>query len=182
MVRIVLVPVFGYLLVTSATAGTGMRVAAMGVFAVAAVSDQLDGFLARRLDLVTNLGKILDPIADKLLIGTALVILSVLGDLPWWVTVVILVRELGITAWRLVSLNVAVVPAGWGGKVKTVVQSAAIGLYLLPLDVWGGPVRVVAIVVMALALVLTVATGVDYLRHGLAAHRRVPLAAPEGTP
>ena len=102
---------------------------------VAAATDRLDGWLARRSGQVTDLGKLLDPIADKVLIGTALVLLSWLGDLPWWVTVVILVRELGITAMRFFLLRYVVLPASRGGKLKTVLQSVAIGLYLLPLDV-----------------------------------------------
>ena len=102
---------------------------------VAAATDRLDGWLARRSGQVTDLGKMLDPIADKVLIGTALVLLSWLGDLPWWVTVVILVRELGITAMRFFLLRYVVLPASRGGKLKTVLQSVAIGLYLLPLDV-----------------------------------------------
>ena len=105
---------------------------------VAAATDRLDGWLARRSGQVTDLGKLLDPIADKLLIGTALVLLSWLGDLPWWVTVVILVRELGITAMRFFLLRYVVLPASRGGKLKTVLQSVAIGLYLLPLDVLPG--------------------------------------------
>lgn len=163
VVRIAIVPVFAAVLLADGGSSVGWRVAAFAVFAVAAVTDRLDGYLARRMDLVTDLGKLLDPIADKLLIGTALVLLSALGDLPWWVTVVVLVRELGITLMRLMILKYVVLPASRGGKLKTVLQSVAISLYLLPLDHLPGAVRVVAGVVMGLAVATTVVTGVEYV-------------------
>lgn len=163
VIRIAIVPVFAAVLLADGGTSVGWRVAAFAVFAVAAVTDRLDGYLARRMDLVTDLGKLLDPIADKLLIGTALVLLSALGDLPWWVTVVVLVRELGITLMRLMILKYVVLPASRGGKLKTVLQSVAIGLYLLPLDHLPGVVRVVAGVVMGLAVATTVVTGMEYV-------------------
>ncbi len=94
--------------------------------------------------------------------------LSALGDLPWWVTVVILVRELGVTALRFAVLRYAVIAASPGGKAKTVLQTIGITLFLLPLDSLPSAVRVVAWVVLGAAVVLTVVTGVDYLRRGLA--------------
>ncbi|TYB58662.1 CDP-diacylglycerol--glycerol-3-phosphate 3-phosphatidyltransferase [Nonomuraea sp. PA05] len=156
VLRLVLVPFF---VVCLFVPGTGWRVAALAVFAVASITDHLDGELARRYGLITDFGKIADPIADKALTGAALVCLSVLGELPWWVTIVILGRELGITALRLVLLRHAVIPASYGGKVKTVLQIAAIVLYLLPFPV-PGPILWV---VMGGAVVVTVATGVDYI-------------------
>ncbi|MEV6030377.1 CDP-diacylglycerol--glycerol-3-phosphate 3-phosphatidyltransferase [Nonomuraea sp. NPDC052116] len=155
VLRLVLVPFF---VVCLFLPGTGWRVAALAVFAVASITDHLDGELARRYGLITDFGKIADPIADKALTGAALVSLSILNELPWWVTIPILGRELGITALRFLLLRRAVIPASYGGKVKTVLQIAAIVLYLLP----GvpGPVRWV---VMGAALVVTVATGVDYV-------------------
>ena len=124
------------------------------------MTDRVDGELARRRGLVTDVGKIADPIADKALMGTALVGLSLLGELPWWVTVVVLVREIGITLLRFVVIRHGVMPAGRGGKAKTALQAVAIMLYVLPLP---DALHVVAELAMAVAVVLTVVTGVDYV-------------------
>lgn len=159
LLRLVLVPVFAWLLLHGGDDAGSWRVAAAGVFALAVLTDTLDGDLARRRGLITDVGKIADPVADKALIGTAMVGLSVLGDLPWWVTSVVLVREVGVTALRLVVIRHGVMPAGRGGKAKTAAQALAITLFLLPLD---GAGHRVAVAVMALAFVLTVATGCDY--------------------
>jgi len=164
MLRIALVPFFAWALLADGGHSTTGRLVATALFVLAAVTDRVDGWLARRNDQITDLGKLLDPIADKLLIGTALVLLSVLDDLSWWVTVIILVREIGITLMRFFLLRYVVLPASRGGKVKTVLQSVAIGLYLLPLDALPDWVAVVAAVTMAAALVVTVVTGIDYLR------------------
>lgn len=166
VLRIALVPVFTVVLVVGADR-VGLRLLAVGLFVVAAATDQLDGWLARRWDQVTDVGKILDPIADKLLMGSALVVLSALGELWWWVTVVIVVREVGITVMRFFLLRYAVLPASRGGKLKTVLQSAAIGLFLLPLDHLPLVVTWAAWVTMAAALVVTVVTGADYVRAAL---------------
>ena len=103
--------------------------------------------------------------------GATLVTLSWLGDLPWWVTAVILVREVGVTLMRVAALRYVVIPASRGGKVKTFLQSVGIGLFVLPLDRMAPEVRTVAWVVIGAALVLTVVTGVDYLRRGYAVRR-----------
>jgi CDP-diacylglycerol--glycerol-3-phosphate 3-phosphatidyltransferase len=158
--RLLLVPVFGWLLLAEGGDDTGWRIAAAVTFFVASMTDRLDGDIARSRGLVTDVGKIADPIADKALTGTALVGLSLLGELPWWVTVVVLVREIGITLMRFVVIRHGVMPAGRGGKVKTAVQGLAIVLYVLPLS---GSAHVVATIVMACAVVLTVATGMDYV-------------------
>jgi len=163
LVRIALVPVFAATMLASGGTSAGWRVVATAVFVLAAATDRLDGYLARRFDRITDLGKLLDPIADKLLMGTALVILSALGELPWWVTAVILVRELGITVMRLLVLQYVVLPASRGGKIKTVLQSVAIGLYLLPLGTLPAVVTLVAAVTMGLAVATTVVTGVEYV-------------------
>ena len=118
------------------------RVAAFVTFAVAVATDRIDGDLARRRGLITDFGKIADPIADKALIGAALVSLSALGELPWWVTVVVLAREIGVTVLRFVVIRHGVMPASRGGKAKTVLQSVAIGLYVLPLSGAGDAVAV----------------------------------------
>ncbi|KWX66038.1 CDP-diacylglycerol--glycerol-3-phosphate 3-phosphatidyltransferase [Mycobacterium sp. NAZ190054] len=158
-VRMALVPVFLVALFVGDGHETTWRVTAFAVFAVAVITDHLDGALARSYGMVTEFGTLADPIADKALIGSALVGLSVLGDLPWWVTAVILVRELGVTVLRLVVLRRGVIPASRGGKLKTLVQAVAIGLFILPLsDGW----LTAAWVIMLTAVVLTVTTGVDY--------------------
>jgi CDP-diacylglycerol--glycerol-3-phosphate 3-phosphatidyltransferase len=165
--RLVLVPIFLLFLLAGDGHQMKSRVIAFGIFAVAVLTDRLDGLLARSYHLETEFGKLADPIADKMLIGAALIGLSVLGDLPWWVTVVILVREIGITVLRFAVISRGVIPASRGGKLKTLVQSIAIGLFILPLNSWSGPWLTVAWVVMGAAIVLTVATGLDYVRSAL---------------
>jgi CDP-diacylglycerol---glycerol-3-phosphate 3-phosphatidyltransferase len=168
LVRLLLVPVFGWALVQQDGTDTRWRLIAFVIFTIASITDRLDGDLARRRGLVTEVGKLADPIADKALTGTALVGLSALGLLPWWVTVVILVRELGITLLRFWVIRHGVIPASRGGKYKTFVQSVAIGLYLLPLQ---DALATLAAWVMGAALVLTVVTGVDYVARALAMRR-----------
>ncbi|WP_308159919.1 CDP-diacylglycerol--glycerol-3-phosphate 3-phosphatidyltransferase [Arthrobacter sp. ISL-5] len=167
MLRIVLVPFFVWFLVADApglrSESGAWRWAAVAAFAVAIYTDKLDGDIARSRGLVTDFGKIADPIADKLLIGSALVMLSVLNELPWWITVVILVREWGITALRFFVIRYGVIPASRGGKLKTVVQTAAIFLYLLPLSALAPWLVWVALAVMLVALLITVWTGVEYV-------------------
>lgn len=158
--RLVLVPIFLLALFAGNGHDTTGRVAAFVIFAVAVITDRLDGALARTYGMVTEFGKLADPIADKTLIGAALIGLSMLADLPWWVTVLILVREVGVTLLRFAVLRRGVIPASWGGKLKTLVQAVAIGLFVLPLS---GSWLVAASVVMAAAVVLTVITGVDYV-------------------
>jgi CDP-diacylglycerol---glycerol-3-phosphate 3-phosphatidyltransferase len=160
LVRLLLVPVFGWLLLAHDGRNGTLRALAAVAFAVAALTDRIDGEVARRRGLVTDVGKIADPIADKALMGTALVGLSVLGELAWWVTVVVLVREVGITLLRFVVIRHGVMPAGRGGKAKTVLQALAVTLYLLPLPAAWHPV---AVGVLAVAVTLTVVTGLDYL-------------------
>jgi CDP-diacylglycerol--glycerol-3-phosphate 3-phosphatidyltransferase len=159
-VRIALVPVFVVVLFVADGTETFWRIAAFVVFAVAVITDRFDGALARSYGMVTEFGTLADPIADKALIGAALIGLSVLGELPWWVTVVILVREIGITVLRFAVLRRGVIPASRGGKLKTLVQAVAIGLFILPLsDGWLAG----AWVIMWAAIALTVITGVDYV-------------------
>ncbi|WP_293039089.1 CDP-diacylglycerol--glycerol-3-phosphate 3-phosphatidyltransferase [Mycobacterium sp.] len=160
LLRLVLVPVFLLALFAGDGRQAGFRVVAFLIFAVACITDRLDGLLARNYGMATEFGAFVDPIADKTLVGSALIGLSMLGELPWWVTVVILVREFGITVLRLAVIRRGVIPASWGGKLKTVVQVLAIGLFVLPL---AGPFRVAAAVVMGAAIVLTVITGIDYV-------------------
>jgi CDP-diacylglycerol--glycerol-3-phosphate 3-phosphatidyltransferase len=171
--RLVLVPLFVVALFTGDGVDTTWRGIATGLFAIASATDQLDGWVARKYGLITDFGKIADPIADKALTGAALVGLSVLGELAWWVTIVIAVREIGVTLLRFWVIRHGVIPASRGGKAKTMTQIAAIVAYLLPLPAAADPVRWV---LMGLAVVLTVVTGVDYLIRALklrAAGRRV---------
>jgi len=164
IVRIVLVPVFVVVLLVAGSHADPMRWVATALFVVAISTDSLDGHLARSRNLVTDLGKILDPIADKALTGAALVVLSVLHELPWWVTIPILVREVGITVWRFAVLSKRVVPASKGGKTKTVLQSVAITLALAPFPaLLGSWMDWVNTVFMAAAFVVTILTGIQYL-------------------
>jgi CDP-diacylglycerol--glycerol-3-phosphate 3-phosphatidyltransferase len=163
-VRILLVPVFVVVLLVAGSHADPMRWVATVLFVVAISTDSLDGHLARSRNLVTDLGKILDPIADKALTGAALVVLSVLLELPWWVTIPILVREIGITVWRFVVLSKRVIPASRGGKTKTVLQSVAITLALAPFPaLLGSWFDWVDAVFMAAAFVVTILTGIQYL-------------------
>lgn len=160
MLRLALVPLFAAILFAGDGHDSGARVLAWLVFAVAVITDRLDGEIARKRGLITEFGKLADPIADKALTGTALVGLSVLGDLPWWVTVVILIREVGVTMLRFWVIRHGVIAASRGGKLKTFVQAVAIGLYVLPLSGLLGSIRWW---VLAAAVVLTVVTGLDYI-------------------
>jgi CDP-diacylglycerol---glycerol-3-phosphate 3-phosphatidyltransferase len=170
VLRLVLVPVFVYFLLAG---GTGARSIAFVAFAVASVTDLLDGELARRRSLITDFGKIADPIADKALTGAALIVLSAYGELPWWVTIVVLGREVLVTAIRFWVIEHGVIAASRGGKLKTLLQILAIGLYLLPLpDGWSA----FPDIVMGLAVVVTVLTGFDYVLRAIRL-RRSSLAA-----
>jgi CDP-diacylglycerol--glycerol-3-phosphate 3-phosphatidyltransferase len=162
MTRLALVPVFLVALFTGGGRDVGWRLVATLIFVVASITDHVDGNIARSRGLVTDFGKIADPIADKVLTGSALVGLSVLGALSWWVTGVIAVREIGVTLLRFWVIRHGVIPASRGGKAKTLVQVIAIALYLLPLPAWAALVRWPA---MGAALALTVLTGVDYVVH-----------------
>jgi CDP-diacylglycerol--glycerol-3-phosphate 3-phosphatidyltransferase len=168
MARLALVPVFVALFFVDGGHSSGWRVAAWVVFAVASVTDRIDGDIARRRGLVTDFGKVADPIADKALTGSALISLSIVGELPWWVTVVILIREVGVTALRFWVIHYGVIPASRGGKIKTMLQGVGLGLYVLPLTGW---VHEIAVAVMAVAIVVTLVTGGDYVFRALAVRR-----------
>ena len=162
--RLLLVPVFVAALFVGDGHEDGWRWAAWGVFAVASYTDSLDGKLARERNLVTAFGKLADPIADKALTGAALIGLSLLDDLAWWVTIVVLVREVGVTLLRFWVIRHGVIPASRGGKLKTLLQGVAIGLYVLPLSGW---LETGASVLMGVAVVVTVVTGIDYVTRAL---------------
>lgn len=162
--RIILVPVFVWLFVVAVTdEAIGFRWAAAGVFIVAIITDKLDGDIARARGLITNFGKIADPIADKLLIGAGLIVLSWAGELPWWVTIVILVREIGITLMRFAVIKYGVMPASKGGKIKTTLQAAGLILMLLPLGTLVPWLGAVGFWVMIAAAIVTLLTGIEYI-------------------
>nr|MDT0657096.1 CDP-diacylglycerol--glycerol-3-phosphate 3-phosphatidyltransferase [Micromonospora sp. DSM 115978] len=168
--RLALVPVFVVLVAVSGMSNPGWRIAACLTFAVASATDLVDGWIARRFALVTSFGKVADPIADKALTGAALVLLSWYDRIPWWVTVLILVREFGVTLIRFWVIRHGVIAASRGGKLKTALQIVAIVWYLWPVPDglgWVGPW------IMGAAVVVTVLTGLDYVLRALRLRRRV---------
>ncbi|MFJ8201533.1 CDP-diacylglycerol--glycerol-3-phosphate 3-phosphatidyltransferase [Streptomyces sp. NPDC096152] len=169
MLRLLLVPGFVALMLAGGGYDPAWRSLAWAAFAVAMITDLFDGHLARTYNLVTDFGKIADPIADKAIMGAALICLSGLGDLPWWVTAVILGRELGVTLLRFLVIRYGVIPASRGGKLKTLTQGVAVGMYVLALTGWLATLR---FWVMAVAVVLTVVTGFDYVRQAVVLRRR----------
>ena len=170
VVRILLAPVFIWLVLLDGGEDGVWRLVAAALFIAAIATDGLDGALARRRNLVTNSGIILDPIADKILVGGALVALALVSELPWWVVIVILGREVGITLFRLAVVADRVIPASRGGKVKTVLQAITLSSWLVPTWVLLGEwVFTLNWVLMGAVIVMTLATGLDYLWKGLRA-------------
>ena len=165
VLRLLLVPVFVWFLVSG---GTSDRAIAFVAFALASVTDLLDGELARRRSLITDFGKIADPIADKALTGAALFTLSALGELAWWVTAIIVIRELAVTGLRFWVIRRGVIAASRGGKAKTMLQIIAISLYILP---WH--ITAIREIVMGAALIVTVITGIDYTARAIRLRRAV---------
>jgi CDP-diacylglycerol--glycerol-3-phosphate 3-phosphatidyltransferase len=166
--RIPLAVVFFVLLLLGGTYGLpqpGIRWAAGILFIVAISTDWVDGYLARRYEIVSDFGKLWDPIADKLLTGSGFIGLAILGEVQWWIVLVILIREWGITVHRLVVAREHVVAAAWMGKLKTAVQAVALGWALLPLHVVIGleAWTLITAVLMVVVLILTVASGIDYI-------------------
>jgi len=170
--RIVMVPFFAWALLVDGGDSVVWRLVAYGIFVGAMITDKIDGDLARSRNLVTNFGKIADPIADKALTGMAFVGLSIVGDLWWAVTIVVLLREWGVTALRFWVIRHGVMAASAGGKLKTVLQTGALAILILPLrdpdltrgwDVAGEVLWWVGALLMAAAVVVTVVTGVDYV-------------------
>jgi CDP-diacylglycerol--glycerol-3-phosphate 3-phosphatidyltransferase len=171
VVRVLLVPVFVVCLLAG---GTTWRLVALAIFCIASFTDLLDGRLARSRGLVTDFGKIADPVADKALTGAALICLSALGELPWWVTGVIMFRELGVTALRFWVIRRGVIAASRGGKLKTLLQIIAICLYVLPGAL--SPPGIVRGLFMGAAVVVTVVTGADYVLQAVRLRRSDPAA------
>ena len=173
IVRILCAPVFLWMLIADAGTDGPLRWWAAALFVVAIATDGIDGWIARRYEIVTDLGKLLDPIADKVLTGLAFVGLSILAELPWWITILVLVREIGITVYRFVVVGDHVLAAAWMGKLKTVAQAVALSLALFPLwTVVGEWIWWVNAVTMTIAVILTIASGIDYVVTELRAARR----------
>jgi CDP-diacylglycerol---glycerol-3-phosphate 3-phosphatidyltransferase len=160
MFRLALVPFFAVFLFMGTGHETGWRIAAWAAYAAAATTDRLDGQIARARGLVTEFGKLADPIADKALVGTALIGLSSLHELSWWVTAIVLAREVGVTLLRFWVLRHGVIPASRGGKLKTLLLNVGIGLYVLPLT---GVLHVVAAVILGAAVIVALVTAADYV-------------------
>ena len=174
VVRILLAPLFVWLVLLDGGEHGIWRFIAAALFIAAIATDGLDGALARKRNLVTNSGIILDPIADKILIGGALIALALVAELPWWVVIVILAREMGITLLRLMALADRVIPASRGGKLKTALQAVTLSSWLVP--TWlllGSWVFILNWVLMGAVIVVTVATGLDYLVKGLRSPKAV---------
>ncbi len=173
IVRILCAPVFLWMLLADGGADGALRWWAAILFIVAIATDGIDGYLARKYEIVTDLGKLLDPIADKALTGLAFIGLSILGELDWWITIIVLVREIGITVYRLLVAGDHVVAAAWMGKLKTVAQAVALSLALLPLwTLVGDWIFWVNGVVMTIAVVLTIASGIDIVLAEVRARRK----------
>ncbi|MBD8218868.1 CDP-diacylglycerol--glycerol-3-phosphate 3-phosphatidyltransferase [Microbacterium sp. CFBP 13617] len=176
--RILCAPVFLWLLLADDGRGGGLRWGAAVVFIVAIATDGIDGYIARRYDIVSDLGKLLDPIADKALTGVAFVGLSLLGELPWWVTIIVLIREVGITIYRFIVVSDHVLAAAWMGKLKTVAQAVALSIALVPFaglsdaSAWQDTVWWVSVITMTIAVVLTIASGLDYVVTEIRAARK----------
>ncbi|WP_116113706.1 CDP-diacylglycerol--glycerol-3-phosphate 3-phosphatidyltransferase [Austwickia chelonae] len=160
VLRILMVPLYGWLLLSEGGTDTTLRWWACAVFVLAMITDRLDGEIARAKGLITDFGKMADPIADKALTGMGFIGLSLIGDLWWWVTGLILARELGVTLLRFVVIRYGVMAASKGGKLKTFLQAVALGMLTAPGGDWW---LWLAYAVTAAATVVTVGTGVDYV-------------------
>jgi CDP-diacylglycerol--glycerol-3-phosphate 3-phosphatidyltransferase len=162
IIRILMAPVFVFLLLFLPEPVSWQRFLALFLFVLAISTDGIDGMIARRTNKVTDLGKFLDPVADKVLIGGALVTLSILGEIDWWVTAVILLRELAVTVYRAVVARKVVVPASLTGKLKTILQGVAIGVVLAPFEVWFPIWSLFELFTIYLAVAATLVSGISF--------------------
>ena len=160
LIRIAALPLCAYFLFKNGGHDSTWRIVSWWLFFIVGMTDFIDGKLARSRGSVTELGKLLDPIADKALVGTAMIGLSILGDMPWWITVVILTREIGITIVRLMVISGGVIAANRGGKIKTMMTSFGVGFYVLPLN---ESLFIYRDFFMYIGVVVTLATGASYL-------------------
>jgi CDP-diacylglycerol--glycerol-3-phosphate 3-phosphatidyltransferase len=182
--RVIAVPLLGYLLLQDTTESRNW---AAVVFLLASLTDLLDGYVARRYGLITTVGKIADPIADKFLTGVALIGLSYLGALPWWVTIVIIAREIGVTILRFWVIEHGVITASRGGKTKTLLQMVAITMFLVvwPLSVSESFLTIwdiAKITMMSLAVLLTLTTAIAYIRKALQLRKEIDVRLEGITP
>jgi CDP-diacylglycerol--glycerol-3-phosphate 3-phosphatidyltransferase len=164
MARILLIPFGVYAIFKNGGDDSTWQVIAWTIYFFLGLSDLLDGYLARATNQVSELGKFLDPVADKALIGSAMISLSILGRFPWWITAIILAREIGITIFRLAVIKRGVIPANRGGKIKSTFQSFGVGFYMLPMP---SELYWFRDGFMAIAIILTVVTGFTYVRLAL---------------
>ena len=162
MLRILMAPIFVFLLLTYPEPASWQRFLALFLFVLALSTDGIDGMIARRTDKVTDLGKFLDPVADKVLIGGALVALSILDEIDWWVTAVILLRELAVTVYRALVASKVVLPASLAGKLKTILQGVAIGVVLAPFEVWFPIWSIFELFTIYLAVAATIVSGISF--------------------
>lgn len=177
LLRLLAVPLLAWLLMQDSE---GSRNAAAAVFLLASVTDFIDGAIARKYGWITNFGKIADPIADKFLTGVALIGLSALELLPWWVTAVIIIREVAVTILRFWVIERGVIAASRGGKAKTLAQTIAITMYLIQIpsqsslsEPWG----IAQVIAMSIAVILTVVTALFYVRTVVELRRGVGAAS-----
>ena len=159
--RILLIPLGVYVLFLDGGANSSYQILAWTIFFLLGMTDILDGRWARKSNRITALGTFLDPVADKALIGSAMISLSIQGRFPWWITILILSREIGITIFRLLVIKDGVIPASKGGKIKTLMQNFGVGFFILPFPSWLEWFRVGFI---SVAIILTVTTAYDYVK------------------
>ena len=159
VLRVLMIPFFVVFMITPLAEGNGKYIA-LALFCIASLTDMLDGRIARKHNLVTNFGKFMDPLADKLLVCSALICLIQLGQLPAWVVIVIISREFIISGFRLVAAdNGIVIAASYWGKFKTVFQMTAVVLLIFNIP----PLSVLTSAVLWIAVILTVVSLVDYV-------------------
>ena len=161
LTRILLIPTGVYTLFYDGGDNSTFQIISYAIFFTLGMTDIVDGRWARHSNRITPLGTFLDPVADKALIGAAMISLSILGRFPWWITILILTREIGITLFRLLVIKNGVIPASKGGKIKTLTQNFGVGFFILPLPTWLDWFKYGFI---SVAIILTITSAYDYLR------------------
>lgn len=159
--RILLIPIGVYTLFYDGGENSSYQLISYAIFFTLGMTDIVDGRWARHSNKITPLGTFLDPVADKALIGAAMISLSILDRFPWWITILILTREIGITLFRLLVIKNGVIPASKGGKIKTLMQNFGVGFFILPLPAWLDWFKYGFI---SVAIILTITSAYDYLR------------------
>ncbi|CAN1645070.1 PgsA Phosphatidylglycerophosphate synthase [Candidatus Nanopelagicaceae bacterium] len=161
LTRILLIPTGVYTLFYDGGDNSTFQLISYAIFFTLGMTDIVDGRWARHSNRITPLGTFLDPVADKALIGAAMISLSILDRFPWWITILILTREIGITLFRLLVIKNGVIPASKGGKIKTLTQNFGVGFFILPLPAWLDWFKYGFI---SVAIILTITSAYDYLR------------------